>query len=100
MDYSIGYLGFIMVRLFLEKKSTLRPFACISKTQESPLLSIFCHLIPTGAKACKELQLYEEAIKWCCDGLAVSFANAITNGILFFGASFRILCFELPEDDM
>ena len=83
MDYSIGYLGFIK-SLFLEKKnSTLRPFVCISKTQESPLLSLFCHLIPTGAKACKELQLYEEAIKWCCDGLAVSFTNAITNSILF-----------------
>ena len=75
-----------MVSLFLEKKSTLKPFVCISKTQELPLLSIFCHLTPTGAKACMELQLYEEAIKWCCDGLAVSFTNAITNSILFFGA--------------
>ena len=57
---------------------------CISKTFKTfpRLLSILCHLIPTGAKACKELQLYEEAIKWCCDGLAVSFTNAITNNIL------------------
>ncbi|XP_020610303.1 tetratricopeptide repeat protein 28-like isoform X3 [Orbicella faveolata] len=33
--------------------------------QKSPIQAIV-----TGAKACKELQLYEEAIKWCCDGLA------------------------------
>ena len=72
-----------MTSLFLEKNSTLRSFIRISKTfKESLLLPIFCRLIPTGAKACKELQLYEEAIKWCCDGLAVSFTNAITNNIL------------------
>ena len=64
--------------------------------QESPLLSIFCHLIPTGAKACKKLQLYEEAIKWCCDGLAVSFTNAITKQYLVF----LVPPFESPEDDM
>ena len=86
MDSSMSYLGFIMASLFLEKKtkqnktkkSALIIFVSISKTfKESPLLSIFCHLKPTGAKACKELQLYEEAIKWCCDGLTVSFTNVI-----------------------
>ena len=69
-----------MASLFLkkEKRSALIIFVCISKTlKESPLSSIFCHLIPTGARACKELQLYEEAIKWCCDGLTVSFTNVI-----------------------
>ena len=82
----MSYLGFITASLFLEKKNgALIIFVSISKTfKESPLLSIFCHLKPTGAKACKELQLYEAAIKWCCDGLAVSFTSVIIKYFIFF----------------
>ena len=76
----IACLGFVMASLFRKKKQHIENFCLHFKTfKESLLLPIFCHSIPTGAKACKELRLYEEAIKWCSDGLAVSFTDAITN---------------------
>ena len=88
-----------MASLFLEKNSTLIIFVCISKTfKESLLLSIFSHLIPTGAKACKELRFYEEAVMWCCDGLAVSFTNATINNIFLLVPTFIFFLLNYQDD--
>ena len=83
----------------IQSRDVFKNFCLYFKTfKESLLLSIFCQLITTGAKACKELQLYEEATKWCCDGLAVSFTNAITNNILFLVPPFEFLVLNHQYD--